>query len=89
MENVAAISAGFRHALAVTAGGGLYAWGHNSYGQLGDGTTVDRNYPVRIMDDVIAVSAGRRHSLAVTSDGTLWAWGGKTGSQIPIIMKEE
>ena len=81
MENVAYASAGLHHAVAVKTDGSLWTWGtttwtnSNSFGQLGDGTAIDRQYPVKIMEDVIAVSAGMNHSMAVRSDGSLWAWG--------------
>jgi alpha-tubulin suppressor-like RCC1 family protein len=48
MDNVVAVSAGDGHTLAVTSDGILWAWGDNSYGQLGDGTKEDRLLPVRI-----------------------------------------
>ena len=34
------ISAGAMHAMVVTSNGSLWAWGDNSFGQLGDGTTI-------------------------------------------------
>ena len=71
------ISAGHHHSLAVKSDGSLWAWGHNYFGQLGDGTTSERHGPVKIGsdNDWVMVSAGGYHSLAVKSDGSLWAWG--------------
>lgn len=63
--------------LAIKKDGTLWAWGRNFYGQLGDGTNVDRNTPTKIGNDNNwkFVAAGRQHSIAIKTDGTLWAWG--------------
>lgn len=63
------------HVLAIKTDGSLWAWGSNHRGQLGDGTTENRNVPVKIMDNVIAVSTDNVASAAITSDGSLWVWG--------------
>ncbi|MCL2813173.1 MAG: chitobiase/beta-hexosaminidase C-terminal domain-containing protein [Oscillospiraceae bacterium] len=69
------ISAGGWHTTAIDSDGALWAWGTNGRGQLGDGTTEDKDTPKKIMDDVIWVSAGWSHTAAIKSDGSLWAWG--------------
>ncbi|MDP2157899.1 MAG: hypothetical protein Q8K68_09355, partial [Nitrospirota bacterium] len=78
------IAAGTHHTVAVQSGGILWAWGWNSYGQLGDGTTTDRNAPVQIGSDNkwTAVAAGYYHTIALKSDGTLWAWGRNGNGQL-------
>ncbi|HLH23916.1 MAG TPA: hypothetical protein VK066_15440 [Chloroflexota bacterium] len=81
LENVTFVAAGGDHSLAVTADGTVWAWGSNSSGQLGDGTTIDRSAPVRVNGlinvpgGVEAVAAGLQYSLALKNDGTVWAWG--------------
>jgi alpha-tubulin suppressor-like RCC1 family protein len=56
--------------------GSLWAWGWNTYGQLGDGTTTHRNAPVRVgSDNNWASIAAYYHSLAIRTDGSLWGWG--------------
>jgi alpha-tubulin suppressor-like RCC1 family protein len=72
------ISAGGNHSLAVRTDGTAWAWGRNSSGQLGDGTTTARSSPVSVLGgfgDWCEISAGSFHSLAVRTDGTAWAWG--------------
>jgi hypothetical protein len=36
----------------------MWAWGFHHHGQLGDGTNVSTNTPIKIMDNVCAVSTG-------------------------------
>ena len=61
--------------MAVKTDGTLWAWGDNSYGQLGDGTTTHRLSPVQVGSGFASVAAGYYHTVAVKTDGTLWAWG--------------
>ena len=75
MEDVIYVAAGSHHTTAIRSDGSLWAWGFNSLGEVGDGTTTHRMSPVRIMDDVVAVSAGQEHTAAIRADGSLWTWG--------------
>jgi alpha-tubulin suppressor-like RCC1 family protein len=43
------ISAGFAHTCAVATDGQGWCWGYNEGGRLGDGTTQDRNAPVKVI----------------------------------------
>ena len=71
------VAGGRNHAIAPTAGGNVYAWGSNAYGQLGDGTWQNSSTPVLVssLTDVVGIFAGRDHNLAVRSDGSVWSWG--------------
>lgn len=79
---VASVSMGEVHAVAVGADGSLWAWGSNSWGELGDGSVEDRYEPVRVMDDVVAADVGAYHTAAIKSDGSLWMWGANSSGQI-------
>jgi alpha-tubulin suppressor-like RCC1 family protein len=71
------------HSLALKSNGKLYAWGSNNYGQLGDGTAVDKLSPVPIAgNDWVEFVAGLDHNLALKSNGTLWAWGSNNYGQL-------
>lgn len=75
------IAAGNTHTLVVrTTDGTVWAWGQNTGGQLGDGTTTQRKTPTQVsgLSGVVAVAAGAIHSLALTSTGVLYAWGDNT-----------
>ncbi|MBN2583637.1 MAG: hypothetical protein JXL80_11255 [Planctomycetes bacterium] len=77
LSAVAAVEAGLYHTLALDDQGGVWAWGYNWVGQVGDGTTTDRREPVAVigLGACKAVAAGNYHSLAIAADGTLWGWG--------------
>ena len=70
-----AVSASAGFYLALGAGGSVYAWGANQYGQLGDGTKTRSGTPVQVtLPDgatATAISAGSGTSLAIgTGSGT-------------------
>lgn len=85
---VASIAAGPLTGYAVTKSGGLLAWGQNNYGQLGDGTTRQRDKPVRVAlpggTRVVAAVSGYWHVLALTTGGKVLAWGGNQVGQLGI-----
>ena len=69
--NVTAVAAGFQHGLALTAGGAVYSWGDNSYGQLGNGSNVGSTTPVQVLGlaNVTKIAAGYYHNLAYEGNG--------------------
>jgi alpha-tubulin suppressor-like RCC1 family protein/Tol biopolymer transport system component/subtilisin family serine protease len=72
------------HTFALKSDGTLWAWGMNSFGQLGDGFNyASVNVPVRVVNlsDVSAADAGSEHALALKRDGTVWAWGNNSYGQ--------
>ncbi|MEW2626397.1 hypothetical protein, partial [Streptomyces sp. NPDC048106] len=81
-----AISTRDFHNLALTSDGRVLAWGGNSVGELGDGTTTNRTTPVYTDlpagTTVTAIAAGSEHSLALTSDGRVLAWGSNYYGQL-------
>ena len=87
---LASVDTGGSTSLGIGSDGQLYAWGDNTQGQLGDGTTTRRTRPVPISrpggsgDGFVWVqaAAGRTHSAAVGSDGNLYAWGDNTQGQL-------
>jgi len=72
---VASVTTGYSHSLYLKTDGTLWAMGNNAYGQLGDGTTVDRSTPVLVATNVVKASAGGFFSAFIKSDGTLWTMG--------------
>jgi alpha-tubulin suppressor-like RCC1 family protein len=94
-ERVTAIAAGKRHSLAITTLGDVttvWAWGHNSNGQLGRPPASDYDVslvPVPVIDNkerpsrpYQAVAAGGEHCLALRADGVVEAWGKNAAGQL-------
>jgi alpha-tubulin suppressor-like RCC1 family protein len=72
------------HTCAVTNTGVVYCWGLNHLGQLGDGTTVDRLVPTRVLskERFVAVGAGDFFSCAMTFEGRVFCWGDNSAGQL-------
>ena len=78
------IVSSYSHTVALTPDGTVWCWGSNLKGELGDGTTTTRNYPVKVqgLSGITQVVAGNRRTFALTSSGTVWAWGDNTNGQL-------
>ena len=74
---VADVAAGAAHACLIRQDGGLWCWGNNYYGRLGDGTSTERRVPVAVTsygEGVTDASCGRRSTCGVR-DSRLSCWG--------------
>ncbi|MFG2112171.1 Ig-like domain repeat protein [Streptomyces sp. NPDC048718] len=67
----------------------VLAWGQNTYGQLGDGTTTRRLTPVAVdlpagvrLTEVSGAAGGGWYSLGLTSDHRVLAWGRGDSGQL-------
>jgi alpha-tubulin suppressor-like RCC1 family protein len=83
------VAAGWDHTLALNSGGTVFAWGHNTYGELGATTSSTCNgtscsttpVPVtgvggfNVLSHIKGIAAGNEFSLAVVSNGLVVAWG--------------
>ena len=83
LSNVVAIGAGADHSLALTSGGDVYAWGANSWGQVGDGSTTARTRAVHLsLSNIVAIAGGRQSSIALTQGGDVYTWGDNRQGQL-------
>lgn len=79
------VAAGGAHTLALTKDGLLYAWGDNTYGQIGDGGTLDtRTSPVQIASGVSTIGARYYQSFLCTQAGDVYAWGHNWYGQLGV-----
>ena len=72
------VACGYRQITAIKTDGTLWAWGTNTYGQLGLGDKTDRCTPVQVSTTINywkQVSCKKNHTAAIRNDGTLWTWG--------------
>jgi alpha-tubulin suppressor-like RCC1 family protein len=81
---VATISAGSSHTCVVMTDSTARCWGDNTYGQLGNDTTVYSTVPVTVVDPsdrvsplsgIVSISAGYWKTCAVLVDSTARCWG--------------
>jgi alpha-tubulin suppressor-like RCC1 family protein len=70
----------------VTADGKVWCWGYNAYGQLGDGTTVDRLLPVQVVgvSDATQVAVGVDSTCVLRGDKKVLCWGSTSYGRIGI-----
>jgi alpha-tubulin suppressor-like RCC1 family protein len=72
------VAMGLGSCSAVKTDGTLWTWGGNSFGQLGDGTTLSRSSPATTAGGGTTwkqVAIGQYITGAIKTDGTLWTWG--------------
>lgn len=76
--NITSVSVGGTFACAIAQGGGVWCWGTNADGQLGNGTTATSLTPVQVTGlsaGVISVSCAVEHACALTASGAVECWG--------------
>jgi alpha-tubulin suppressor-like RCC1 family protein len=77
LTGVVAVAGGWYHSIALKNDGTVWAWGNNWAGQLGDGTTTQRNIPAQVsgLTGMAAIAGGGYHTIALKNNGTAWGWG--------------
>lgn len=87
LTDVVTMAAGSWHSIALMKNGTLLAWGHNLWGQLGDGSKINRGSPVLVagIADVKSISGGYADTLALRRDGTVWSWGFISADRMEIF----
>jgi alpha-tubulin suppressor-like RCC1 family protein len=78
------VTAGAVHTCALVGGGAAYCWGQNLQGQLGDGTTSNRNTAVAVSGGhrFRSIHSGGAMTCGVTMDGAQLCWGLNQSGQL-------
>ena len=67
-----ALALGDRHSILLKQDGSVQTTGYNAFGQLGDGSKIDRSSFIQVISSgVKAVAAGTSHSMVLKQDGRL------------------
>jgi alpha-tubulin suppressor-like RCC1 family protein len=84
------VSSGSEHGVILSSSGKVWAWGANSLGQLGDGSTTDRQTPTPVSfslsagEKIAYITSGSYHNFALTNWGTLYGWGYNNAGRVGI-----
>ncbi len=84
--NAVAIAAGDQHTCVILENGTVKCWGGNSYGQLGNGDTTNKSFPVTVSDltNVKNIITGEGHTCAKLADNSMYCWGLNNHGQLGI-----
>lgn len=84
IQDVTALSLGYEPSCAIKRDSTVSCWGPNWFGQVGDGTYVEKFIPTQVhgLAGVIDVAAGGEHACAVKQDGTVACWGHDLSGQL-------
>ncbi len=89
VSGFATVDTGHRFSCGTTTTGGVKCWGQNHLGQLGDGATVDRNYPADVLNPdgtpltgVETLVVGLGSACVLTTDKDVKCWGRNHVGQI-------
>ena len=87
-EDFKPVSAGGYSSCVILSDGALKCWGKNNNGQLGDGSTADRDTPTAINlgsgRTAKAVSVGYAHTCAILDDDSLKCWGSYANGRLGL-----
>ncbi len=89
-EEIVKVMTSFRSAYLYTSFNRVFAWGNNQYGQVGDGTTVNKSFPIEIThkfsflsdERIQSMDAGGYHAVLATNFNRVFAWGNNEFGQL-------
>jgi alpha-tubulin suppressor-like RCC1 family protein len=90
LSDVVELAAGNEQTCARSGGGGLWCWGLNDYGELGNGNTTRSDLPVVVGTSgapfagasSVRASARSQFSCSLKGDRSVWCWGRNDSGQV-------
>ncbi len=82
---VIGLVSGIHHTCVLTSANEVFCWGLNGSGQLGDGTTENRNEPILvdgIEGKITSISAGAEFTCALNDANDVFCWGNNSSGQL-------
>ena len=68
-------------------GTGVWCWGNNEQGQLGDGSQIARPLPAPVTGlpaTIQRIALGEQHACAIDGIGDVWCWGNNQSAQVGV-----
>jgi len=96
LKEIAAVTGGAYHLLALDSSGNVSGWGQSGYGETGckPNSGIYVHTPCTVLSNVTQIAAGEYFSIALDVDGKVWTWGhnlygqlgngDKKNSQVPV-----
>lgn len=83
-QSFVTVSAGSSHTCGLNSVGAAYCWGDNTYGQLGNGSTIGGATPVAVAGghSFTELSTGSFHTCGLATDGAVYCWGLNANGQV-------
>ena len=89
------IASGGAFTVALKKDGTVWAWGYNGTGELGDGTTATKYYPVQVvtgeqgnpygyLQNIIQITAGSNFAAALSNTGEVYLWGSSSNYALGV-----
>lgn len=90
LEQIVQIAGASMAGCARNADGGVFCWGDNTFGSIGDGTTIDPPAPLRVpgLGNIIDLKAEFARFCALRAGGAILCWGnrGAAGPSTPTVV---
>jgi len=93
-EKIIEFALGREHGIALTSLGKVFAWGGNTDGRVGNGTSTNVPTPVNITtqgdfsllgtDKIVKVQAGLLHTAALSEQGKVFVWGESNNGRLGL-----